>query len=63
MLKTIGTKITLKDKTLYFLGNKWLSVIEEKYPQLEREYRILEPHKNVQSKHKSEAITSLRSGG
>ena len=60
ILKTAGTKFILRDKILYLSHKKWLQIIEDNYKKLEDEYNRLEPPENVQYKHKSESLDSLR---
>ena len=60
ILAAIGKNITLLDGKIHIEPEEWLIPIADKYPALEREYKMFEPAKNTDFTHKNEILAPIR---
>ena len=61
ILRALGWNPTLKDGNLAISAYKWFIPIAKDYPDLEKQYKRLEPEKDLVNTTKKEAFASLRS--
>lgn len=59
IFSALGQNPTIKDGKLRIHANEWLQPIKDHYPELETEYKRLEPYKECFSIAQNEAFTSL----
>ena len=52
--------ITLLDGKIHIEPEEWLVPIADKYPALEKEYKMFEPAKNTDFTHKNEILAPIR---
>jgi hypothetical protein len=60
ILAAIGKNITLLDGKIHIEPEEWLVPIADRYPALEREYKMFEPAKNTDFEHKNEILAPVR---
>ena len=60
ILTALGQKIILLDGKIHIEPEPWLLPIADKYPSLEREYKMFEPTKNTDFTHKNEILAPIR---
>ena len=60
ILAAIGKKITLLNGEIIIEPEPWLLPIADKYPALEREYKMFEPEKNTDFEHKNRILEPIR---
>lgn len=60
ILTAIGKEITLLDSKIHIEPEEWLVPIADKYPALEKQYKMFEPAKNTDFTHKNEILAPIR---
>jgi len=60
ILTAIGKNITLLDGKIHFKPVEWLVPITDKYPALEKQYKMFEPGKNTDFEHKNRVLEPIR---
>ena len=60
ILTAIGKKITLLDCKIHIEPEEWLVPIADKYPVLEKQYKMFEPEKCTDFEHKNRILEPIR---
>jgi DNA invertase Pin-like site-specific DNA recombinase len=60
ILAALGRKITLLDGKIYIEPEEWLVPIADKYPALEKQYKMFEPENNTDIEHKNRILEPIR---
>jgi hypothetical protein len=60
ILTAVGKEITLLDGKIHIKPEGWLVPIADRYPALEKEYKMFEPAKNTDFTHKNEILAPVR---
>ena len=60
ILAAIGKEITLLDGKIHISPEEWLIPIANKYPALEKQYKMFEPEKCTDFEHKNRILEPIR---